>query len=49
MNFWLHRPAAALVAVLAIISSFLVFAEVPVNLADVDPLEDCNRREVKCM
>lgn len=46
--FWPQLSLQALVLVFAILFCHRATAEVPVNLADADPLKDCNRRDVKC-
>jgi hypothetical protein len=48
MKFGSRATVEALVAI-SFLSCLFVSAQVPVNLADVDPLKDCNRREVKRM
>ncbi|KAF2828970.1 hypothetical protein CC86DRAFT_464703 [Ophiobolus disseminans] len=47
MKFWRQQPAEALIVALSVFALRFVSAQTPVNLADVDPLKDCNRREVK--
>ena len=47
MKFWYGRPIDVFVFVLQSIFYYHAYADVSVNLADVDPLKDCKRREVQ--